>query len=347
MENDMIRNRMTGLVAALVFLLCTTAIATGAEDGFKYEIYGVAHVSLDVLNNGQDSSIYLSSNSSRIGFRGDSVINENLKTVWQVECDASLDQAGGQFASRNSYVGLSSAYGDIIGGRHDTAFEVLSDQLALFRDQVGDARNIIGNHGSGWNRRNNNVVAYRSPGSHAVNFFAVYAPEEDTPETEVFSASAAFSSNGLFLTVAAENHGGGLTTSGESETGIRAGASYSMSGAKITGMYEMLNDVDGVSDASSSAFGLGVAYATGKHVFKAQYYSTDGLDDVQDDSSGMIAVGYDFNVAENTRLYLAWASVSNDDAAASSMSSAGRGNGVAPLAGDDPSGVSAGMVYGF
>lgn len=338
---------MIGVVAALVFLLCTTVVAMGAEEGLKYDLYGVAHVSLDVLDGGQDSSVYLSSNSSRIGFRGDSAINENLKTVWQVECDASLDEAGGQFASRNSYVGLSSDYGDIIGGRHDTAFEVLSDQLAMFRDQIGDARNILGNQGAGWNRRNNNIVAYRSPSSHALKFFALYAPKEDIPESEVFSASAAFSTNGLFLTIAAENHGGGLTTTGESETGVRAGASYSRSGFKFTGMYELLGDVDGVSGAGSSAFGVGAAYATGKHVFKAQYYSTEGLDDVQDDSSGMIAVGYDFNVAENTRLYLAWASVSNDEAAASSMSSAGRGNGVTPLAGDDPSGVSAGMVYGF
>lgn len=341
------KNRWIILVSAMVYLLSTAAVALGSEDGFKYDLYGVAHVSIDLLDNGQESSLFLSSNSSRIGLRGDSVINEKLKTVWQVECDASLDQGGGEFASRNSYVGLSSDYGDLIGGRHDTAFEVLSDQLALFRDQLGDARNILGNQGANWNRRNNNVIAYRSPDVHALKIFAIYSPEEEDPGTELISASVAYKTQGVFLTVAAEKHGKGLTSTGESETGLRAGASYTHSAFKVTAMYELLNDVDGVSDVSSSAWGLGGAYSAGKHVFKAQYYTTDGVDNVDDDSSGMIAVGYDYSIADSTKLYLAWASVSNDAAAAASMSSAGRGNGVVPLAGDDPSGVSGGLVYGF
>ncbi len=343
----MINIRRIILLSVMLYLMSPAVVAMGAEEGFKYDLYGVAHVSIDYLDDGQEGSLFLSSNSSRIGLRGDSVIKENLKTVWQVECDASLDQGGGEFASRNSYVGLSSEYGDLIGGRHDTAFEVLSDQLALFRDQIGDARNILGNQGANWNRRNNNVIAYRSPVSHALKFFAIYSPEEDAPDTELFSASAAYRTQDFFLTVAVEKHGKGLTGTSESETGLRAGASYTNSGIKVTGMYELLNDVDGVSDVSSSAWGMGAAYSAGKHVFKAQYYRTVGTDNADDDSSGMIAIGYDYGIADQTRLYLAWASVSNDSAATASMSSAGRGNGAVPLAGDDPSGVSAGLVYGF
>jgi len=335
------------LLVTMVMVLFAATVVVGAENELKYDLYGVAHVSLDALDDGQESSIYLSSNSSRIGLKGTSDINDKLKTIWQVECDASLDESGGQFASRNSFVGVSSEYGAVFGGRHDTAFEVLSDQLALFRDQLGDARNIIGNQGDGWNRRNNNVLAYRSPGSHPFQVFALYSPEEADPETQLFSFSGAYKANGLFLTVAAETHGQGLTTGSESEIGIRAGGSYTSSGFKVTGMYEQLSDVDGVESAKASAWGLGGAYTTGKHVFKAQYYSTAGLDDVDDDGAGMIAVGYDHLIAESTKLYFAWASVTNDEAASASMSSAGRGNGVTPLAGDDPSGFSLGMVYGF
>jgi predicted porin len=344
---------MTCLLMLLLISLGTIAQSTESTNNVKYEVYGVAHVSGDVLDSGESSSLFLSSNSSRIGFRGDSTLNENLGCVWQVECDASLDEAGGEFASRNSYVGLSSQYGDLIAGRHDTAFEVLSDRIAMFRDQVGDARNIIGNQGVGWNLRSNNIIGYRSPCGEGLQVFALYVPEEDIDNTDIFSASAAYEKNNFFFIVAGERHGKGLLqdeakiASPTSEFGIRAAARYELSSFKVTAMYESLSDVGGVPDAKSTAWWAGAVFVKGKNALKAQFVTSDGLSDVDGDSSTLMAVGYDYSLTQSTRFYVAYATVDNEADSSMSMSGAGRGNGVTPAAGDDPKGLSAGMVYAF
>ncbi len=371
------RSLITLLLSAVLMSLCTGSDAKENKE-LTYDIYGVAHVSVDVLDDGQDSSWYLSSNSSRIGLKGSHLLNDDLKSIWQVECDARLDESGGEFATRNSYVGLSSRYGDVIGGRHDTAFEVLSDQVSLFRDQLGDARNIIGAQGAGWNRRNNNVIAFMSPALNGVSALVMYAPDEEEKQSHLASASVSYRAGGLLLTAAGEMHGKGLTAtkepsymtvstdvdpstgqplvveqpatftpSTESEVGVRLAGSYRRNSLRLTALYEIVDDAGGVSGSESGAWGTGIAYKRARNTFKAQYYATDGLDGVASDGSRMFAFGYDRSLADRAKIYLAYAFCENDAHAASGISSAGRGNGVVPAEGDDPSGLSLGMVCMF
>lgn len=342
----------------LTTLTLTSSIALAEEvrDQPDLEVYGVAHVSLDSLSDGQASKLYLSSNSSRLGFRGGWALPINAEAIWRIEADASLDESGGQLASRNSYAGISSAIGALMLGRHDTAFEVLSDQVCLFRDQLGDARNIIGNQGAGWNRREDNVIAYQSPKLKGVSAFILHALSEGEDETHLTSMSVSFQTQSLLLTVAGELHGGGMTpvaqadasvrASDKSELGARAAARYTWRDLQLIGLYEMLNNVGGVSDEKSSAWGGAVAYTLSKAMLKAQYYASSGIDDASN-SSKMIAVGVDYNLLESTRLYLDYAMTDNDTNAASSMSRAGRGDSSMSMVGDDPSGVSLGLVLKF
>ena len=53
-------------ILVLIVLLAGTAMA----GDMHYKVYGKAHVSTEMLNNGDESSIFVSSNSSRVGVKG-------------------------------------------------------------------------------------------------------------------------------------------------------------------------------------------------------------------------------------------------------------------------------------
>src|SRR5690554_7688406 len=75
-------------------------------------IYGRAHVSVDFLDDGADySETNLSSNSSRIGFKGDHEINPSLKAFFQIEQEINFATGRDRKSTRlnSSHVRISYA----------------------------------------------------------------------------------------------------------------------------------------------------------------------------------------------------------------------------------------------
>ena len=68
------------------FAVTALAAAIPAVAMADVSIYGRAHVSVDFLDDGADySETNLSSNSSRLGFKGDPEINSSLSAFFQIE----------------------------------------------------------------------------------------------------------------------------------------------------------------------------------------------------------------------------------------------------------------------
>ncbi|KAF7275949.1 hypothetical protein GWI33_011073, partial [Rhynchophorus ferrugineus] len=111
-------------------------------------VYGRAHVSLDLLDDGRDyQEVNLSSNSSRLGFKADTKINDNLTAFAQVEqqinfTSGSDDGGSIDFATRDTFVGVKGDFGQVRVGRFDSPFKVARNPINFFGDQLGDIRNL-------------------------------------------------------------------------------------------------------------------------------------------------------------------------------------------------------------
>ena len=95
------------------FAVTALAAAIPAVAMADVSIYGRAHVSVDFLDDGADySETNLSSNSSRLGFKGDHEINPNLTAFFQIEqqIDFGTDN-GSSFNTRDTFVGLKGSDG--------------------------------------------------------------------------------------------------------------------------------------------------------------------------------------------------------------------------------------------
>ena len=346
-----------GIIASVIATGIAGAEEASIADAVKalgVEIYGQANVSMDYLDDGAgDGSVYLSDNASRLGFKGSTVINDEVKLIWQMESAVSLDDGdtsdNNKLCNRNSYIGFDTPYGKIITGRNDTPYKTLGIKGDLFLNRIGDYRNILGSVSESFDQRVNNVVMYTSPTSGGVTATVAYVPEDGAVNTEIYSASVIYQQDGLLAGLACEQHGIAIKNAGGDEAqGIRALISYKTGDVQANVIFESLINAD-ATDYNRNSIGAGVAVdMSEKVVLKGQIYATDG-DDTEDNAGAVMYVaGVDYKIAKSTTLYAAVALTDNEGSASFAMSGGGgHEDKVTPAAGDDPVGISFGIVHKF
>lgn len=299
---------------ALLGLAATPALAADMK------IYGQAHLAGSYLDNGASgaakySALNISSNSSYLGFRANYDFNEHLRGIAQIEGDVNFDGEGDNAAiySRNTFLGLGGAWGEVKIGRMDTPLKVLRSRVDLFGNQVGDARNVMA--GSFDNRFKRSIL-YTSPTFYGLTADLHYSTETeeesggavDGNDNDAWSASLTYRQGPLYAAVAYEQWN--YQDKAKERDATRVAVSYNIADVvRITGFahfasYEQRED--------ANTYGIGVRYAlTPQVALKAQYYTLDS--DANNADADLIAVGVDYQAAKNLRFYLNYAQVSNDE----------------------------------
>lgn len=353
---------LIGFVLAAAAMLQTRVFAADEAEAPEAKLYGTLDVSVEYEDDGEDGSLYLSSNSSHIGFKGSAELTEGLKGVWQVECQANLDETGAEFASRNTYLGLACAGGTLAVGYHDTPFKSLGRKADQFSNHVGDSRNIIGITDCGCDLRAANVLMYTSPtlgtDTAKVQAKVAYTTEDGAEDSSLVSGTVIADVAGLTVGAGYEEHGEAMagtdldgddvidTTKGENA--VRLVAAYKVQNLKVAGLYEMVRDSGGMDGADRDSWGAGLAYTMGKATVKGQYYSTDGLDTLDDAGASMVSLGVDYQIAAKTTVYAIYAAAANDENSRLRVTGGGHGDKISPAAaGDDPYGVAVGVMHKF
>lgn len=154
-------------------------------------VYGKAFLTLDYVSTDYDASnkkdedtFKLTSNQSRIGFKGDDDLTDTTKLVYQLEYQINPDDDSQQFKSRNTYVGLAhNTLGTVLAGRHDTPLKLAQNKVDVFNDTLFD----MANAGVSGENRANNTLAYQSPVivGMPVTFMAATALSENDTDGNV------------------------------------------------------------------------------------------------------------------------------------------------------------------
>jgi predicted porin len=126
--------------------------------------------------------------NSYIGFRGERGLGTGLKAIWQIETATNFDEGTGTWASRNSFVGLSSTtWGSVKLGNMDTVYKEYGDTFSMFGISSGNfvsASNVLSHIGVGNNRsarfheRRPNSLFYETPTFANVTAGFMYGPDE-------------------------------------------------------------------------------------------------------------------------------------------------------------------------
>jgi len=150
----------------LLTIAITAALVAPTAVLAEVTVYGQVNMSLDYTNSGRSdvvtkitgtqtaerkSNLDVSSNSSRLGFKGSEDLGGGMKAVWQVESLIGADEAPGTsnaLGGRNTFLGLAGGFGTALMGKHDTPFKMFGRSLDPFADSIADTRQLLGNTGS-------------------------------------------------------------------------------------------------------------------------------------------------------------------------------------------------------
>ncbi len=321
----------------------------------ELSVYGLGHLSADMIDDGQLTSNYVTSNSSRLGVSGSYALNENLEAIFQYETGVDLtaqgfndgnggaDSAGQIFTKgRESYVGLRGNFGKILIG-HMPALDQWANDYNLFADQVGDLGNFW--EASGVPGRLDNVIYYQTPNYNNFDIAVTYTPEEGEADSDKTIIKSSYNSSDLMLGLAYARIGQSDSFLND-HTSLALTFGYDFGRFTFGGGFQNESDIMGIAGVERDSYSLGGSVKIGhKGILKSQIAFTNS--DSENADAQQFAIGYDYLLDKNITIYIAYARTDNDQSVNFSVNGKGHGDKVVPALGDDPNVISLGLVVKF
>jgi predicted porin len=329
--------------------------------GEELEIYMKAHLSLDFDdpdNPAVGSQMSVSSNSSRIGFKGKHQFENGLTGVWQIESKVVFDESGAEFATRNSFAGIQDGFGTIIAGYADTPFKELGGDYTLFGDTVADRRAILGSgvgYSNAFNDRATNMIEYLNKfgPTNVKIMYSASSPNDDLPsapgidnnDNALASLSVDYKAGGLALGLAYESQDNATNANpAQKVDGTRIGAMYDFGGFSLGAIYEMMNS-DDVAPLDHDSWGINGSVTLGSDMkLQAQVLVADSYTDSTDTGATMTSIGLTKKVDKNLSTYVIYTQTDNQDNANYQGVEDGHGDELKTVNGGKPSAFSLGFV---
>ena len=349
----------------LIVLSIAAAMAGPLAAQAAVEVYGEARASLDFVNNNdnnsanKDSTVSLTSNHSRLGFKGDEDLGNGLTALWQIEQDVEFD-TGAAFDShhaRDTFIGLGGGFGTVLAGHLSTPYRASTTALDPFHSTRGDHNAIIGsvNGFDGWNDENrvDNAIAYVSPNMNGFGVSAAYILSsadptvgDDLPKTsaedkqDAYSLSANYNNGPIYVTAGYEAWNK-LGAGGDDASAWKIGGSYTIMDATTLGFIWETADMGGTV-GDRDAWSLSAKHKMGDTTLMAAYSMADDVGSTSDSGAQQFSIGVSQALSKATDVYALYTMVGNDSAASYSLD-----NTPGVVLGQDMSAFSVGINHKF
>jgi predicted porin len=379
--------RKEEMSSKLIALLAAAALAMPviAADNAAVTIYGTLNVDFEsVKADGGTTPLAsrnrVSPNSANIGFRGSEDLGGGLKAFFQIESAVNVDAGGGTFASRNSNVGLSGAFGTLFFGNWDTLHKQSTGRFDPVATSIFDLTGAFGgatscnslsdksanNSGLCFQRRQNNSVQYWSPFLGGFQGRLVYSANEARTSTlnpQLYDASLSYDVGPLYVTYIYSQHKD-FDTVGEKATNNRLGVSYRFGSVTLGVVGEQIK----ADFPTATTFGSGATAATfaAGSQFKQNAYLVSftynfgasairlGYDfsnnrkvngvKIPDSDAKQFSAQYAYGLSKRTEIYALYSKIINGSASQNTFATN-------PLLltsyGQDPSGFGVGIKHSF
>lgn len=339
------------LRSVLVLSFSIFAVSAQAETVLS----GDFHASLDFGDNGVDSSSNVTSNLSTFAISGSEQIGENLSGIFQVTNNIAFSSQGSSsLADCDTFVGLSTGFGDIKIGKLSAPVSIPSAEFNMFSGQVGDSWDMLNYAGPNvdgfiYDECYADSIMYSLPERDGLPSASIqYIPDEGDSDSDILSIGGLYGFGPVTLGLGYESQGKGYNAGGEESNVFRIGLGASFGNISVNGIYQAVQNASGVKDVDSNVYGLSGSYAFGRATLKASYFQTDN--DGEENDATLTALGLDYALSERTTVYGAYALFANDANVAYGIGNGygDHGNlGILPLAGEDFSVFSIGVMHNF
>jgi predicted porin len=356
-------------------------------DTANVNVYGVMDLSYDTVSTGSgydatgaavpnSSQNKISSNASRIGFKGAEDLGGGTAAVFQIENGITADGAAGAWAARNTFVGLKGdSWGEVLLGNNDTPYKSSTRKMDLFGDSIADNRSLMGGIAGktaaiGFDGRSTDSITYNSPSMGGVKVGLQYrAGAEGATSGSIkgnaWSLAGTYAEGPITAALAYEVHDFGGAGTGTLAAAAPAVAEQKERAVKLAGGYAMDQfAVNVVYEKTSDGFGAGrdlldhrTWYLAGKYnlsgsdALKLAYTNQGNVGGLVDTGAKQISLGYDHSMSKRTTVYALYTRLTNEKGAGYNLGiAAASTGGVAIPAGNvdhDPSSFAVGIKHAF
>ncbi|WP_246210794.1 porin [Vogesella oryzae] len=300
----------------------------------------------------------VSSNTSKLGFKGVDDLGDGMKAVWQIEQEISMDDGGtrkGTFATRNSFVGLDGKFGKVLLGNNDSVYKSMGKAGIVnpMADTIGDIcvdKGVICRGDS----RLQNSVSYYSPVYNGLQGGMSYGFDETRTEvggvrTDKARLSLGATYNygdfvaglGYDLRKQANAAVGGLD---RDQSFLKLSAGYSFGDTKVGVGYEHEKNEKSSGDVKQNAWTIGAEQKFGNLGVNLAYAKLDESASGAKDGADQWTLGATYSLSKRTQTYAYYTRIHNEDSATRTFGNAGL-SGVG--AGSNPTGMGVGMKVTF
>ncbi|MBP8814143.1 MAG: porin [Laribacter sp.] len=354
------------------------------------QIYGVMNADVEsvkatgAVNPAQDtkSATRVSSNTSRIGFKGDEDLGNGLKAIWQVEQWVFLDGSNGtgnlasqssmnRFATRNSFVGLDiNNAGRVLLGQYDSAYKTLVKPVNPLSDGIADINVTTFSRGDA---RYKNSVHYYSPSWDGFKVGASYGFDESRPDVAAYGrANSNVWALAASYDIAGFNVAAGYTRqndpikadpvtglpvsptalSADSVSYWKAVAKYTIADTQIGAGYERKNQngVTTAGDFHQNTWTIGAIQQFGAFGIGLAYVKIGNQSNLDNSGANQWSVAGTYDLSKRTQAYAFYTRINNDDNSKINFANnpIANSSGVGGVgAGSNPTGFGLGLKHTF
>lgn len=227
------------LIASTVLLASGAAFAQSSVT-----LYGIADINLSSSKNGGVRETNLNSSGiyeSRFGLKGSKDLGAGLKVNFQLEQGFALDTGTtsiGQAFSRQSWVGVSGAFGEVRVGKTWSAYDDISGRAQAAKNSMFAPNRGVWLTGSHEDNPNNGLY-YASPNFGGWSFAVSYGLGENKTAAvgagSIISAHLKYANGPIFVGIAQQNEK--ATGASESINFTRINGTYDLGLAKLLASY--------------------------------------------------------------------------------------------------------------
>jgi predicted porin len=315
----------------LISLAVAAAFAAPAAMA-EVAVYGKVHMDIVSTDSPTEENIEVTSNASRLGFKGSEDLGNGLKAIFKYEMtysgvdntDANNDGVDDNTSidgARNSYIGLSGSFGTFLIGRHDTPAK--SAYYASGNDHLGDSIIDLNNIGF-TERRVPNAIAYVSPNFSGVRIAAAIVPGEqdgqgDNDENglmDSYSLGVMYKGHGVKAGLGYETIGDTSAGADNNDTTtLHIGASYTFMNNYTVGVqYGTDDNINNVDGDERTTFALAGKAKFGNNAIVVNFGDTETESNTAANNSEAthMGIGFHHTMSKRTSAYVAYKNVDPD-----------------------------------
>lgn len=290
------------LIAALSTVAAGSALAQSTVT-----VYGRLNETVERQKVGDESVSVLADNASRLGFKGTEDLGGGLKANFLIEHRFNADNGtvNGDFWSGDSWVGLSSGFGDLRLGRMTSgAYFATADYVSYHNHDTGTSADALYSLGFlGW--RTNNKISYTTPSLAGATVELQYSLRESTTV-------------GNNATDLAVNYGIGNLALGAGFTKVADDKQFAIRGQytfgdfTLGGYYQRTAFKETFADGGkANIVRLSGMYTMGASEFHANVGLAGKVDGASDTDAKQFTLGYNYNLSKRTKAYTYYTKVDN------------------------------------